>query len=544
MSTYDTVGRLWNGTETKISAFYDYQHNYPLNGDHCVIISTNNASSSNGSVVAAEAWFQIDYFNNTYNYGESKWNDIVVNWKFATFSKSGDVFTQRDIMSSWATTTIDEHVFQSGLFWINPDVSGIYIDIQTGDYIGIVIENNSSGADINVYPVMGGTYVESNSYIYSSDGSSSPYTCDIHNYWEGSIADMQEGLVYGVIEIPDGDLPAPNYTGQNPETCYTYTTDIDVPGWYNYYGYLRFDEILTSPYRATVDVKTPWLAEHHDQTMEEGVTYVFRNPVNRSECYSVTLDSLYKSGSTEIVSELTECYYYATEENERWVSDRWGSDSNAGTYSTQAYKTIGKAITEVGSGGLIHIQEGLYAGVTSVSSISKSLQFSPEDSNWNKGTCEVYITPENTSTIGQTSYDDNISPVGYDTIIDTSSAFTSSGRVVQFKAYIETAYTTGYEPNIIVVRDTGTYYMVVGVVDIEQDSSSDGWRYYLCDIEVQSGDMIGYTCSFSRYYGTTSGTTKLKKGDVHLDTVNELSAKTNFTDHSSFYRLPIVAYVL
>lgn len=545
MSTYETVGRLWDGVETKGSAYFDSGHHYPLDGDHCIIVSTNSACGNDGTVGAAEAWFELYYSNNTYNTGESKWNDIVVKWKFATFTKSGSTFTQKDIQASWSVVTIDDGVYDQGLFSVNPNASGLSIDIDAGDYIGIVLENDSVAADVEFYPMFGGVSYESGSYVYSSEGSSSPYTCSVHQYWAGSEAtDMEEGLVYGVVEVPDGDLPDPNYNGQNPETCYTHTDDISVPGWYNYYGYLRFDEILTSPYRATVDVKTPWLEEHHDQEMEEGETYVFRNPVNQAECYSVTLNSLFKSGSTEIVDSLTECYYYATALNERWVSAREGSDSNAGTYHTQAYKTISKAITEISSGGLIHVQEGLYDGETGIASITKSLQFSPETESWGRGNCEVYITPQTVSTIGQTSYDDYESAIGWVTVIDTDSVFTSAGRVVEFKAYLESAYSTGFQPTIIVVRDTGTYYKVIGIANVVQDGSSDGWRYYLCDIEVEAGDMIGYTCSFSRYYGTTSGTNKLKKGDVHLDTVNELSAKTNFSDHSSFYRLPIIASVL
>jgi hypothetical protein len=494
MSTYINVGRLWDGVEIKGSAYYDSSHNYPLNGSHCVIISTNNACSADGIVGAVEAWFKVHFYNNEYDYTESKWHDVVINWKFATFTKSGNVFTQNDIQSSWGVTTLSD-IFLDGLFSINPSASGVSIDIDAGDYIGIILENDSAYADMEFFPMFGGGSTEPGSYVYSSNGSSSPYTCSVHQFWDGSSSDMQEGLVYGVVEIPDGDLPNPNYNGQNPETCYTYTTDIDVPGWYNYYGYLRFDEILTSPYRATVDVKTPWLEEHHDQTMEEGVTYVFRNPINRSECYSVTLNSLFVSGSTQIVSDLTECYYYETENNERWVSND-GSDSNSGKYHTQPFATVTKAITDISEGGLIHIKEGLY-GETGLSSISKSIQLSPENIYWEKDNCTVLLCESSTST---TTYGSLTSSQGFGgsgvpdmTGFATSIPVTTSGLITNISARV-TVYT-GTVDAIVLRNTTGTTYEVVyrEEFDTYNGGSSDEVATTTCSIPVESGDIVGVT---------------------------------------------------
>lgn len=478
MTTYEYVGRLWNGVESKLTTFNSGNYAlYDLDASHCVIISTNTPAETAGAITAAEAWFTI------YNPNGPLYDEISVKWKFATFSKSGNVFTQRDIQATWGESVIDNPMAVA-YYHVNPDVTGVDIDIKVGDYIGIVLERQES--DTHIYPEFCG--VDAGNDVYVSEGSTSPYTCSIAQDING---DITEAFVYGINSIPDGDLPTPNFYGEPvPNACQTYTTTIEAPGWYNGYAYLGLTDVNASPRYITVNLKLPWLQEIFGYDMDEGETYTFRNPIDQSECYSITFNSIFWFSGYEGVSSLTECWFYQTANNERWVSMA-GSDSNTGMHSTLPFATVTKAITDISDGGLIHIQEGFYGNETGISSITKQLLLSPENGAFARESCSVTLSEQAFSSTVYGITTDSGTAGGYSSpfikILSSYPIPAGGGIVTMVRARCS---GTG-AINVIILRPQGSGYYVVYNEAFQYQTDRDGISVSTMDVLVEEGDLVG-----------------------------------------------------
>lgn len=519
------VGHDWDGVSVRL-------HGDTLHDSHVAFICANNPADGTGTLNTGDAYFRVDLTQSVIgDYTEFK-------WKFATFSKSGTTFTVNDSESTWHVEQTDVAEWGGSSYWYyHASSASVNIDIDSGDYIGIIIERNTN--DLGFRALCDGVNNASSEYAYESSTGSSPYSASIVQYNGG---DAYDCLIDGICESGSGgSMDIPNTYGNSVDnSCNTYTSDISVPGWYNNYAYVYFNNIYTSPYRCDYDINLPWLEEKYGEVLEEGVTRVYRNPANMNECYSITFNSLFVSGSTKIVDSLTDCWYYDSYVGDVWVSADDGDDSALGRWASNPYKTITKGLSEVATGRNVFIEHGIYLGESGVSSISNECNLVPLADGFEWSPSEVVIVNSSGSNVGQLNKNDSVITFYKYSFIDTNSVFTADGRLLKVTSYLDPheEYDTY---RVVVFRDDGTNYVPVDYVSMPSTGRYSGLYSAFCDIDVQAGDMLGIALVSGglNYFGYTTGTTNVKM--ISGDKSTTTTPKSSWSDEPNGHMRLVVS---
>lgn len=432
---------------------------------------------------------------------------------FASYGYSNGVYYLRDI-------TEYQHMYTAGDYIRTFNAE---LDMDMGEFLAAIIylpNYETDGPNADASCVFAGITIDHDPGYICSSPNGAPSSINENDLNEDQFGNgfLFEGFgdVYST-----GGLPQPNYYGTEiSEDCSTWTNDIEVPGWYNGRGYIRFDDVYSNPYRVKLDVNTPWLQEFHDviayeNSSNEDDTLIFRNPADLSEVYSIRINSVAVFGGYKVIDSFRECWYRESPDvDQRWVAMD-GSDTivpgpigdSRGKDPTKPFKTITKAINDLSAGGLIHVKEGYYGNETGIASISKNIMISPEDRNFQMNPCVVNVSDQSFTTTNYGNLSGSAgsgSPTQAVMFFLATKAVPSNGVIISVSALVDANNIA----SVVILRPLGSNsYQVLYNEPFDNQNAYPGVSSSTMNVIVQVGDIVGVVLDTGGYvYYSFQGT--------------------------------------
>lgn len=303
----------------------------------------------------------------TYNEGPNTWT-LTASSPYVWWTYAGDLYQQTVTYPDGHWTPLIQMEFKSQS-----------VEALSGEYLGLIITGAEYWCDGN-YTHPYGYWAENTIHVKAIDGA-------ITYYWKNDgyvlrTDDEDYGYHSGVPIIY-----AVGTTGAVADACQEHDGKYYVGNTISGYASVYITQISSSPYKAMVNIITPWGESLTSEVFYDKVTRTFDKD-GGMEHWSLKLEMTCFSGVGCWVYDPYEC----------WWSDKsvyhvktTGNDSSFGGSWATAFKTVTKGAQTVPNGGTLFIEEGTYNNETQIQPTVNNASYIIQPASHTEAPCTVTI---------------------------------------------------------------------------------------------------------------------------------------------------------